>query len=425
MQAARRFSTACLVRAPKAAKGKAPPKKASKQSFGKKVKVKDAGTGISASAFAAKIGSSRPVAKLNPSAPKVDLKQSQVSLYKEEMKGSILETPQSVVLQLYALDVMQRQGGYQYFSQFATILRDSTIKLAEIMAKDTSSQNRRILVDGPAGCGKSVTLLQAISLALQQRWLVIAIPRGESLVDSSFPYIYDQKRKSWRQDQYMAELLGRIAEANKDVLQLQNVSKTYNLDRHTIPEKSSLHKMLQIGAQDPAIAHDIFDTFLAEVNLEGRPAVLFTLDNFTITTVPSRYRDPAFSAVHAFDLEIMKTFISFLDGSRSLTKGVVITNTSSQPSVAAKALDVALNHAEKPLFEDVDPRIGACLEGVEVLNVGQYTPLEAKSVVQHYASAGLIRGHSAADITDSFVKQKTLMGGAIGREVFRSCLKHI
>lgn len=426
MLATRRFSTASVCRAAKPAKGKAPPKKASKQSFAKKNKNKDAAGGpTTTSAFAAKIGSSKATTKLNDAAPKIPLPMLSPQACTAEQVGTMFETPSSVVTQLQSLDVLQRQGGYQYFSQLASVLRGPSVELANIMAQDGSSKDRRILLDGPAGSGKTIATTQAITLALQQKWIVITIPHAESLVDSTYPYAKDETRQSWRQDVYMSELLHRVAEANKAVLQLQNTSKSFNFDRHQVPQKSTLHKLLEIGAQDPVIAHDVFDAFMAEVNMDGRPKVLLTLDNFSIATMPTRYRDPSYEVVHPFDLEIIKNFVAYLNGTKVLTNGVVLTNTSSLPKCVPRALQLALGHSKQSPFESIDERIADSIAGVQVFKIGEYSPAEAKSVVQHYASAGLLRGYGASDVTDSLVKQRMMMGGSLGRDVFRSCLKQI
>lgn len=424
MQSVRRFSSAVAARAPKTVKGKAPPKKASKNSFAKK-KVKDTGSATTSnSAYAAKIGSSQATTKLNTSAPKLDLPQVTPAVFTKEHVGTVFEAPSNVASQLYALDVLQKQGGYQYFSQIASVLRESSIELADILALDGSSKDRRVILDGPAGSGKSVAMLQAITLALQQKWVVVSVPRSEALVDSTCPYAWDEQRKSWRQDTYMSELLGRIAEANKSVLQLQNTSRSFSFDRHSIPEKATLYKLVEIGSQDPGVSHSIFDAFMTEMNLEGRPKLLLTLDNLSISTLPTRYRDRDYNVVHPFDLEIIKNFVSYLNGTKLLTNGVVLTNTSSKPPCVPRSLQIALGKAQRLPFEVIDDRIAQGVSGLRSIHVGGYTSTEATSVLQHYASAGLIRGHTSADITESFVKQRTLMGG-VGREVFKSCLKQL
>lgn len=430
MQSVRRFSTSIICQAAKKpVKGKSPPpKRASKQTFGKKMKPKDGGSsgGAASSGLALKIGSSRPSARLNPAAPKVDLRQSSSAAYTQENIGTVFETPSNVTSQLYALDVLQSQGGYQYFSQLATVIREPSVDLSKVLVETPGpSDNRRIILDGPAGSGKSIVMLQAIALALQLKWVVVSIPRAELLIDSSQAYAWDEKRGTWRQDVYMSELLGRIAEANKDVLQLQNTSKTFSFDRHTIPEKATLHKLVEIGSKDPTVAHAIYDAFIVEMNLEGRPELLLTMDNLSITTVPSKYRDQEFRSIHPFDLEVVGRFVDYLNGNKRLTNGVVVTNTSSRPACTDRALQIALGHARLSPFEVIDQRISAGIQGARVIAVNQYSSNEAKSVVQHYASAGLIRGYTATDITESLVKQRTMMGGGLGREVLRSCLKQL
>ena len=394
-------------------------------SFAKKDKGKSEGGSSSASALAAKVGGSKTSSNLNSAAPRVALPILEPTLYTSDHIGSVSEVPAEVVAQLKALDVLRKQAGYQYFSQLASVLRAPTVQLADLINATGSSRRRRAIIKGPAGSGKSTAMLQAITLALQKKWVVIAMPRGEDIVDSSFSYAYDATRKSWKQDDYVAGLLKNIAEGNRDVLRLQNISKSYSFDRHTLPENSSLYKLLEIGAVDPVIAHDVLDVFLAEMNLGGRPPVLMTLDNISITTLPSRYRDADFQPVHPFDLEIIRTFIEYLNGSKELRDGAVLTCTSSVPACRPKSLNIALKEERRSPFEAVDPRIAEGIKGATVVEVGQYTSREAASIVQYYASAGLLRSHSSIEIPEMLARHRGFMSGMIGRDVFQSCLKQI
>lgn len=375
-----------------------------------------------ASALANKIGSTKPTAMLNSAAPRVELKQLTPDSFTDEAIGTVFETPTNLVTQLRALDMLQKRGGYQFFSQIASVMRKPSVELAEMITKNGSSSCRRAVIDGPPGSGKSVALLQMVTLALSKQWVVIAIPRAEELTDSSHSYAYDPERSTWRQDTYLAELLSRTASANKNVLQLLNTSKSYAFDRHSLPANSTLHKLLEIGAADPVVAQAVFESFLDELSLDGRPSVLIALDNMSIATLPTQYRDAELKAIHPFDLEILKWFTTYLNGTKTLKNGAVMASTSSIPACKPRALQIALNHSRPLPFEEVDPRIATAISGAKIVRVSSYTQAEISSVVQYYASAGIIKT-SLAEVSESYAKQRSLMGGAIGREVFRSCLK--
>lgn len=373
--------------------------------------------------MATKVGSAKATAKLNPLAPKLDLKPISPSSYATENIASVYEFPATIAKQLAALDVLQPNQGFNFFSQIASVLRPSSIKVADAISNSGSSLARRILITGPAGSGKSFVLLQATALALQKKFVVVSLPRGEELVNSSWPYQLDADSNEWRQNEYVSSLLGRINSANANVLQLQNLSRELNFDRHMISSKASLSKLLDIGVQDSAVAHEVLLAFLDEMDIEGRPPMLLTLDNISITSIPSKYRNPDFDAIHPHDLAIVKLFNSYLNGSKSLRNGAVMACTSSLPTCSPKALNIALGLERQNPFETVDPRIGSSIVGAKVVEVGKYTAPESKSIISHYASAGLVRGLTADKITDSIARQKALMGGDVAREIFRSCVK--
>ena len=453
----RSFTTTTTRHAKAAAKGKQPVKRKSAQGFAKKSSESGGGGGGGSggkSQMSAKVGAGNAnrLVTLNKDAPRVTLDRISDATFTSDRHGTLLEVPDNIVQQLNKLELLQPKQGFSSFAQLATVVRQCSTDLVDALLSD-GSKDRRVILDGPAGSGKSVAMLQAVALALSRRWVVVAIPKAESVVDSSHSYGFDKKRGTWRQDTYASELCARTAEANREVLQSHDCSREHKLDRHTLPANSSLHKLLQIGAADAAVAHDVFDRFMQEMNSTegeggaGRPKLLLVLDNLTIASIPTQYRTPEFEQVHPLDLDILKQFYGYLSGEQKLANGgAIVACTSSRPTVKARALGVALGGSGKVSpFEQIDGRIVDAIKDVPVIKVGPYTSKEAASVIRHYADCGLIRDlnlhHSsteevagkivthasgtvaAAGLTETMIRQRAMMGGNLAREIFRACTK--
>lgn len=448
---ARSFVTTASRQAKAAAKGKGQPvKRKAAQGFAKKSGSSDGGSSSSSgkSQMSAKLGAGNAtkgqLVTLNKDAPRVDVDRISGNTFAPDRQGTLFEVPEAIVQQLGKLEVLQPQQGFSSFAQLATVVRGCSVELVDaLLGEEVVKGGRRAIVDGPAGSGKSIVMMQAIAAALAQRWVVVSIPRAESLTDSSHAYGYDTKRKSWTQDTYASELCARTAEANRDILQAHDCSKAHKLDRHSVPQQSSLYKLLQVGAADAAVAHDVFDAFMSEMNAEHRPKLLLALDNLTIVSIPTQYRTPKFEQIHPLGLELVRQFYAYLSGERTLANGgAVVACTSSRPAVKARALDLALARKRPTPFESIDGRIGHALQGVPVVKVGAYTTEEAEAVIRHYADCGLMRDLNlrhgdpqsppsnvalgmlaSAGLTQSMIRQRALMGGNLAREVFRACTK--
>ena len=71
---------------------------------------------------------------------------------------------------------------WNLFRRPATLIREETIKVARDM-QDAGDQNKVVkhLVMGERASGKSILVLQAMSMAYMKEWIVLNIPEGEFL----------------------------------------------------------------------------------------------------------------------------------------------------------------------------------------------------------------------------------------------------
>jgi small subunit ribosomal protein S29 len=111
-------------------------------------------------------------------------------------KGQVLGLPGDVVDKLRAVEAFKVGQGWGYFRQPACLIRDEAVELARLMeeigrrpgegdkrlegsnVQEAGGQTLRKLVSGERGAGKSVLLLQAMSMAFLKGWVVINLPEG-------------------------------------------------------------------------------------------------------------------------------------------------------------------------------------------------------------------------------------------------------
>ena len=102
------------------------------------------------------------------------------SLVKEGLQGEVLGIPGAVVDQLRAVEAFKVSQGWGLFRRPGMLFRRETLEYGKLFNELTEKQNktvRRIIV-GERGSGKSMMLLQAMTMAFLKNWVVISLPEG-------------------------------------------------------------------------------------------------------------------------------------------------------------------------------------------------------------------------------------------------------
>ena len=104
------------------------------------------------------------------------------SMLDEKLCGQVLGIPGDVIDQLRAAQAFKTTQGWGLFRRPGTLIRQETIeygKLLESLSIEESSQTIRRIFVGEKGSGKSMLVLQAMTMAFLKKWIVINIPDGE------------------------------------------------------------------------------------------------------------------------------------------------------------------------------------------------------------------------------------------------------
>lgn len=122
----------------------------------------------------------------NPDAKFVFLHDLEIRhlLHAERRVGEVLKFPDNVVSKLDTLGMLNEKQGFQYMRSPATMIRPNAGLIArQLLADDVShlgTKDRRVVVTGKGGSGKSFMLLQIAAMALMQNYVVVAVPRGST-----------------------------------------------------------------------------------------------------------------------------------------------------------------------------------------------------------------------------------------------------
>lgn len=103
------------------------------------------------------------------------------SILDGSLRGQVLGIPGPVVDQLRAVEAFKVSQGWPLFRRPAMLIRQETVDLGkemqDIEAEGSRNTIRRVLV-GERGSGKTLMLLQAMTMAFLKGWIVINIPEG-------------------------------------------------------------------------------------------------------------------------------------------------------------------------------------------------------------------------------------------------------
>ena len=111
----------------------------------------------------------------------IGMKNVNAELLKNEgLQGQILGIPGILVDQLRAVEAFKLSQGWGLFRRPGMLFRKETLEYGQLfdeLGEKKDETVRKILV-GERGSGKSMMLLQAMTIAFLKKWVVISIPEG-------------------------------------------------------------------------------------------------------------------------------------------------------------------------------------------------------------------------------------------------------
>jgi len=174
---------------------------------------------------------------------------------------------------------------------------------------------------GPPGCGKSFLLLQTVEYATHNDWIVLYVPRAISLVNSSSPYTYDARTRTFVQPSFSYELLRRFSSVNSGALQQISSQEELILEGQTIPSGTSLSQLVNTGLENKELAPIVLSALMTELSLQSTYPVLLAVDDIQALYCYSTYRDPHFRNIMPQHLSIPRMILEYASGKKSFARG--------------------------------------------------------------------------------------------------------
>ncbi|KAK3329752.1 mitochondrial ribosomal death-associated protein 3-domain-containing protein [Apodospora peruviana] len=335
----------------------------------------------------------------------------------------VMGLPDALVDQLRAVEAFKPKQTWGFFRKPSTLIRPETVDLVTRMQQAaTDKQTLKLVLDGDKLTGKSILMLQAMSHAFFNEWIVIHIPEAQELTTAVTEYapIPGTDPVQYMQQNYALKLIQNIRKANEKVLVRMATAYSHPEIPQQMPIGSSLMQLAN-SAKEPENAWTIFMALWKELtaNTRGRVPILFALDGLSHIMKVSDYRSPAFELIHSHDLALVRLFTDCLGGNISLPYGGAILAATTRNNVQRSlSMELAIAQreaeqlgAEKPLrqayIRGYDHRVEAAMRAAQVIKVKGINKLEARSLMEYWAASGVLR----TTVDELSVSEKWMLSG--------------
>ncbi|KAI4199800.1 MAG: hypothetical protein LQ346_002523 [Caloplaca aetnensis] len=367
------------------------------------------------------------------------------NMFDRTLEGKVLGLSNDLVDRLRAAEAFKSSQGWGLFSRPGTLMRRETLDMGNMIADmsvgdGTAKSVRKVLI-GERGSGKSILLLQAMSMAMLKGWTVINLPEVQDITLGHTPYqpLPGSSPTQYIQPAYLSRLLRQIFMANPHLanIELSQSPGHWNIPI-PIPSNISLTRLASLGASDPDVAHPIFTLLVSEILAPGRPPVFFGLDGLAHAMQPGTgYTAPNMKPIHPHDLMILNWYLSFMSGKDSLPNGgIVMAATSQSNAPQIPSLEVALSQLEGdrttlagqrvakreriPLMRYDERVLNALMHqngNISVQRLAGLSKEEARGLMEYWARSGMVRER----VSEGFVGEKwALSGGGVIGELERA-----
>ncbi|TFL01013.1 mitochondrial ribosomal death-associated protein 3-domain-containing protein [Pterulicium gracile] len=235
---------------------------------------------------------------------------------------------------------------HRLMSKPGSVVRDITVNVARALdeAAGMSSEGTRVVLTGRPGCGKSVTLLQSVEYCKSQDWIVLYIPRGIELVNSSSNHVYDLRTRTYLQPYASKQLLMRLITANASALAELKTTEKHDLtplsggaggaakEVAVIEAGEPLVKLAEVGTRDfMRYGAVVLEKVMWELSQQEQFPVLLAVDEFQAIYCKTQYRDPNFAGISSYHLSVPRMLMEFASAKRTFKRGAILTAISSSP----------------------------------------------------------------------------------------------
>ncbi|CAI2166825.1 9531_t:CDS:10 [Funneliformis geosporum] len=329
------------------------------------------------------------------SAPVIILNDMLPDVFTHENVGKVYQIPEEVVPKFNVFKFpTSLSKEFALFHRPSLVVRQSSVELISLLknASTSPSTKNRFILSGSLGVGKSALLVQAISYAMCQPWIVIYIPHAIQYVNSSYPYIKVESTNEFVQPTLAVLILQQIKRVNERYLRNIKLRRSHKIHRHAIEGDKTVSQLLDVGINDPHSAQDVFEIFMEEIGNNSEYPVLLAVDEVNAFYTNSEYRDVDDSLLEVNRLSLPRTILEYFSGKKDFTYGATIGALSHnfKPFIS-KTLEIALGLSEASSWKPVSNTTWQYTTGLQRFDVKEYTKDEAKAIMDYYYDTAIMQ----------------------------------
>ncbi|OCT46014.1 putative mitochondrial ribosomal protein DAP3 [Cladophialophora carrionii] len=340
------------------------------------------------------------------------------------------------------------------FRRPATLIRQETIKVAkdmqDIESADGANRFVKRLVVGERASGKSILMLQAMSMAYMKQWIVLNIPEAQEHVNNTSSYAPLRHAETDTEQMYTQPhltqlLLQRAVASNESVLKTLKLNHSHAKPL-SLKSNATLYDLAQQGAADFHVSSPAWQALYKELSVPGvnpRPPVLVAADGVDHWMGPTLYRNSEHKIIHAHQFTLVKRFTNFLFSSPGTASpfvngGMVLFSTSGSNTPAHPTFELLLSQMRAVQYQHMAPTdpdfplpkpyskpdehvlalSGAATahNNVHLMELKGLGREESRGYLEYFARSGILH----QKITDGFVgEMRGLSGGGVVGELAR------
>ncbi|KAJ9606196.1 hypothetical protein H2200_009157 [Cladophialophora chaetospira] len=369
----------------------------------------------------------------------------------EKYIGQMMALNGELLDQLRDSRAFKTTQNWSLFRRPAVLIREETVRIARDMIDVEDGGDKKLvkhLVTGERASGKSLLILQTMSMAYMKGWLVLNIPEAQEFVNNTSSYtpfrLAEDSSQIYNQPHLTQLLLQRAVASNETLLRGLKLNHTHSKPL-TLGNKATLYDLAQLGAQDFHLAHTAWQALYKELSDPGvnfRPPVLLAADGVDHWMGPSLYRNAEHKLIHAHQFSLVRQLVRLLFSTSQeksfINGGMVFFSTSGSNSPAHPTFELLLSQMRavqrqhispsapdfplpKP-YSKPDERIlaltGAATaeQNVNLLDLKGLSRKESRGYLEYFARSGLLHQR----VTDGFVgEMRGLSGGGVVGELAR------
>lgn len=341
---------------------------------------------------------------------------------------------------LYHLGSFHKNQFNELFPKPISLIReDSTNKLIELLQR---SPNRRFIITGEPGVGKSVLLSQVHAFASETGNVVVHISYPDLFMNGRNDFFYDDKTKQYVQPMYLKKLLRKILKSNdENILRSIKLTADYKFS-NADPKDSAIKKHISLTKEQNTLFDllsiktqgrhrgDLFRAVISELVSQNVYPVTFTVDNFSrILTSPfTSYKDVNNKNIHLLEFQLGKTIMQIVSGDLSFPhKNSATVLAISGVDRTNRTLPVAVGRLPEDVYVDpyhYDSQFAKLLQkgGVKEFEVPKLTREEVKELIDFYFKSEILQNSDSQNKTlEQLADEKYfLSGNGNPRELLKS-----